>query len=266
MEKKALPTLSNIDIGYIIQSVRLIRIRYIAPVFLLTLLWLPIISIAQSRDGSMLWTHLYLQGKISEKWHLNADASLRFRDPVDYLNILLLRIGVHYKPSKYIEYTGGYAYTNAYPLPISASLIKAEHRIWEQFAIEYNKGKWMLWYRLRPEQQWFDDMQSTFRLRLRNLAGLSFSIYKNEQWEWKSEIYNEIFPARDNHNDYNFTDQNRIYAGLYLEWFKKLGFSAGYQHNYFPGRTGKSAYTLHQLRLHLKYKFNLGATLSAQKE
>lgn len=207
----------------------------------------------QSKQGEMLWIHTYFQGKMSEKWALGADASWRFRDPCDYLNSFLMRAGFHYRPKDHAEFGGGYAAAWTYPPPASANSVIAEHRLWQQFVFEIPTGRWKLQYRLRPEQQWFDDPNNTFRLRMRNLLGLRIRLFHSNNWNWTAEVYDEFFPARDNLHNFIYTDQNRIYTAVQTEYNEKIALSAGYQHNYFPGRADKRPSMLHQLRIHLKY-------------
>lgn len=200
-----------------------------------------------------MWTHTYFQGKLSEKWALGADASVRFRNPFDYLNSVLLRAGLFYHPKDIVEFGAGYAATWNYSPPQSKTSLITEHRIWQQLVFKKQAGRWKFQYRLRPEEQWFDDPNRTSRLRMRNLLGLRFRLFQSDNWEWTAEVYDEIFLGRDNLHTFVFTDQNRIYAAVQTEYNEKSAISMGYQHSYFPGIEQKRPSMLHQLRIHLKY-------------
>ena len=179
-------------------------------------------------DNLGAWYMYFGTNKLSEKWSLHTEAQFRFYEVASNFNQLLLRTGGNYHISEKAIATFGYAYINTNTsfedLPNEEN--SSEHRIFQQFILKNEVGKFAFEHRYRIEQR-FIDTQAGNSTEHRGRYRLQLTYPLSDKWFLNA--YDEVF--------INFQDdlfgQNRLYGALGYKANKDLSFQLGFLKNHF---------------------------------
>lgn len=140
------------------------KLKYFAPAMLATTMGLATPAIAATSD-SQLWTNLNLNVKISDRWRLSEEGTVRFSDKRDGLYELEVNSLLGYRLDKMVTLWAGYTHNPQYA---SGDFTVMEHRAREQVTFDgfakLGSGKFN--GRVRFEQRWREHVDGTgWRLR-----------------------------------------------------------------------------------------------------
>ena len=128
------------------------KLKYFAPAMLATTMGLATPAIAATSD-SQLWTNLNLNVKISDRWRLSEEGTVRFSDKRDGLYELEVNSLLGYRLDKMVTLWAGYTHNPQYA---SGDFTVMEHRAREQVTFDgfakLGSGKFN--GRVRFEQRW----------------------------------------------------------------------------------------------------------------
>ncbi len=199
---------------------------------LLNCLALPVQGQETGEDKLGAWYMYFGMNRISDKLSIHTEAQFRYYEVLSEFNQLLLRTGLNYHISEKAIATLGYAYIDTDPTYVDGEglldLIK-EHRIFQQFILLNQVGKFNFEHRYRLEQRFLDiegenDTRHRARYRLQVTLPLSKTFFLN--------FYDEIFL---NLQDDVF-DQNRLYGAVGFRFSDKGNIQVGYLKNHFSRR------------------------------
>lgn len=200
------------------------RILLVLPLLLSTLTY------GQETGEDKLGTwHMYFgTNRVSEKWSIHTEGQLRYYEHAKNFNQLLLRTGMNYHIGPDAIATLGYGYiaTDATFEEFPGETDSREHRIFQQFILKNQVGKFAFEHRYRLEQRFLDfgdrsDLQHRARYRLQVTFPLTDNFFLN--------FYDEIFI---NLQDEMF-GQNRLYGAVGANITENLSVQAGYLKNHF---------------------------------
>ena len=135
------------------------KLKYFAPAMLATTMGLATPAIAATSD-SQLWTNLNLNVKISDRWRLSEEGTVRFSDKRDGLYELEVNSLLGYRLDKMVTLWAGYTHNPQYA---SGDFTVMEHRAREQVTFDgfakLGSGKFN--GRVRFEQRWREHVDGT---------------------------------------------------------------------------------------------------------
>jgi hypothetical protein len=135
------------------------KLKYFAPAMLATTMGLATPAIAATSD-SQLWTNLNLNVKISDRWRLSEEGTVRFSDKRDGLYELEVNSLLGYRLNKMVTLWAGYTHNPQYA---SGDFTVMEHRAREQVTFDgfakLGSGKFN--GRVRFEQRWREHVDGT---------------------------------------------------------------------------------------------------------
>ena len=135
------------------------KLKYFAPAMLATSMGLATPAIAATSD-SQLWTNLNLNVKISDRWRLSEEGTVRFSDKRDGLYELEVNSLLGYRLDKMVTLWAGYTHNPQYA---SGDFTVMEHRAREQVTFDgfakLGRGKFN--GRVRFEQRWREHVDGT---------------------------------------------------------------------------------------------------------
>lgn len=135
------------------------KLKYFAPAMLATSMGLATPAIAATSD-SQLWTNLNLNVKISDRWRLSEEGTVRFSDKRDGLYELEVNSLLGYRLNKMVTLWAGYTHNPQYA---SGDFTVMEHRAREQVTFDgfakLGSGKFN--GRVRFEQRWREHVDGT---------------------------------------------------------------------------------------------------------
>ena len=135
------------------------KLKYFAPAMLATTMGLATPAIAATSD-SQLWTNLNLNVKISDRWRLSEEGTVRFSDKRDGLYELEVNSLLGYRLNKMVTLWAGYTHNPQYA---SGDFTVMEHRAREQVTFDgfakLGRGKFN--GRVRFEQRWREHVDGT---------------------------------------------------------------------------------------------------------
>lgn len=175
------------------------------------------------------WYMYFGMNRISERLSIHSEAQFRFYDLASNFNQLLLRTGLNYHISEEAIATFGYAYIWTDPTfeddPDLLDRI-SEHRIFQQFILKNEVGRFNFEHRYRLEQRFLDfdgptDTQHRARYRLQVTHPLGDTFFIN----WYDEVFLNL--------QGNIFGQNRLYLALGARLSPTLSVQAGYLKNHF---------------------------------
>jgi hypothetical protein len=140
------------------------KLKYLAPAMLATTLGLATPAVAATSD-SQLWTNLNRNVKISDRWRLSEEGTVRFSDNRDGLYELEVNSLLGYRLNKMVTLWAGYTHNPQYA---SGDFTVMEHRAREQATFDgfAKLGGGKLNGRVRFEQRWREHVDGTgWRLR-----------------------------------------------------------------------------------------------------
>jgi len=157
---------------------------------------------------------------------------MRFYEVTGNFNQLLLRTGLNYHISDKAIATFGYGYisTDATFEDLHSEQYSREHRIFQQFILKNNIGKFAFEHRYRIEQRFIDFGNSVNDTQHRGRYRLQITYPLNDKWFLNA--YDEVF--------INFQEpifgQNRLYFALGHKFSNDIQLQFGYLKNHFTGR------------------------------
>ncbi|WP_242015665.1 DUF2490 domain-containing protein [Robertkochia marina] len=176
------------------------------------------------------WYMYFGTNKLSEQWSLHTEAQFRYYQTTGNFNQMLLRTGVNYHIAENAMATLGYAYidTDTEFEEFTGEKKANEHRVFQQFILKNNVGKFAFEHRYRLEQRFLQhyetqDTQHRARYRLQVTYPLP--------GQWFLNVYDEIFINLQE----PLFGQNRLYGALGYKLNSELSFQAGYLKNHFTG-------------------------------
>jgi hypothetical protein len=140
------------------------KLKYLAPAMLATTMGLATPAVAATSD-SQLWTNLNLNVKISDRWRLSEEGTVRFSDNRNGLYELEVNSLLGYRLNKMVTLWAGYTHNPQYA---SGDFTVMEHRAREQATFDgfAKLGGRKLNGRVRFEQRWREHVDGTgWRLR-----------------------------------------------------------------------------------------------------
>ncbi|TVZ51164.1 DUF2490 domain-containing protein [Dokdonia sp. Hel_I_53] len=186
---------------------------------------------AQNRGEDKLgsWAMLFTQNQISEKLSIHAEAQYRTYEFGDNFNQLLLRTALNYHISEKAMVSFGYGHitTDGTFEEPQDEKNSTENRIYEQFVLKNNLGKFNFSHRYRLEQRFVDNPaagKSTLH-RARYFLRVTYPLSKT----WFITAYDEVFINLQN----EFFGQNRLYGALGYTFNPQLSLQVGYLKNDF---------------------------------
>lgn len=213
------------------------RIKFLAAagrilgLLLFCLLLTPLQAQDNGEDELGAWYMYFGTNRVSERWSIHSEAQFRFYDLASNFNQLLLRTGANYHISDRAIATLGYAYIWTDPTfedgPALLDRI-TEHRIFQQFLLYNQVGRFRFEHRYRLEQRFLDfdgptDTQHRARYRLQVTYPLGDTYFLNAYDEVFINLQEPLF------------GQNRLYVALGARLSPALSLQAGYLLNSFTG-------------------------------
>ena len=203
--------------------------RILGLFFLLSFTSFPLQGQETGEDKLGAWYMYFGMNRVSERLSVHTEAQFRFYETLSEFNQLLLRTGLNYHINEEAIATLGYAYIDTDPTyGDTADLLNdiKEHRIFQQFILMNQVGKFKFEHRYRLEQRFLDsegekDTRHRARYRLQVTLPVSKSFFLNFYDEIFLNLQDEIF------------DQNRLYAALGFKFSDKGNIQVGYLKNHF---------------------------------
>lgn len=184
---------------------------------------------AQERGRDQLggWYAFIGTNMISEKFSWHTEAQFRYYEFAQNFNQTLLRTAINYHMSNKAMVSAGYGYIDTSSFNKDENLVtSAENRIYEQFILKNNLGKFNFIHRYRLEQRWVNSLGYTELLnRFRYYLEISYPITK----KWELTVYDEIMINFEP----DLFNQNRFFGGIRYKLSNDLAFQLGYLKNHF---------------------------------
>lgn len=180
---------------------------------------------SETKEDLGLWTPVYLNLPVSEKWSLFVEGQTRWSDDIGRANQLFIRPVALYKVTPALTLGQGYAW---FLYPISDT---TEHRVWQQGLYTRTIGKLNLEHRARLEERFLEGLDTSLRARYRFQA--IYPLGKTEKWSIVAS--NEVFIHLTSSSDAGIRqgfDQNRLYAGIRRNLGKQTFVEGGYLMQY----------------------------------
>ena len=182
-------------------------------------------------DNVGSWLMYFGTNQIADKWSIHTELQYRTYEVLSNFNQLLPRIGVNYHISDKAVVTLGYAYIPTDPTfeePDGEENI-TENRIFQQFVLKNNVGKFKFSHRYRLEQRFIDNpiTGNDTQHRARYLLRVTYPL--NETWFLTA--YDELFINLQE----PLFGQNRLYGAVGYNVNKNIALQFGYLKNHFTG-------------------------------
>lgn len=181
-------------------------------------------SLTNDRPDSGNWWMYFGTFKLNDKYSIHGEVQYRNYNFLGELEQLLIRTGLNYHiPDSKAILTMGYGYILSEPLvEISPSI--TEHRIFQQFIMNQNVGRFYFSHRYRIEERWIEN--SDFRWRFRYFLAINVPLNTKviEPKTWYLSLYNEIFL----NGETPIFDRNRLYGGVGLQVSPSAKIQFGY--------------------------------------
>lgn len=215
-----------------------------------------------TRDNVNAWLTVSGDVRLSERWYLDYDPSLRRSGPADEMQQLLLRFGARYQPTAAVRLTWGYAFAETWPygkLPTTYRF--PEHRMWEQLQLNQSIGRVALNHRYRLEQRWLgrvaledgdervQNWVRTNRFRYRVQGTLPLEGKTLDNGEFYLTANDEVFLNWGANVQYNVFDQNRIVLAVGRRVSERLRVEVGYLEQLIEKANGRQLERNHTLLL-----------------
>lgn len=222
----------------------------------------PLIAISQNSSQQSAWGAWIHSQKFSNKIGLHFDAQFRSADDLEYVRNILIRPGFTYYFDENHNATLGYAYilTNQRLDGVANSSL-SEHRIWQQFILNYRIGKVPLSHRFRLEQRFIEqNTGEVFSQRIRYFLRSVIPLQKQESAAFAKgpfvALQNEVFLNIQNNNKLNthVFDQNRAYLAAGYRLSPAIDLEAGYLNQHIKGINNYTTNHLLQLALYTRFK------------
>ncbi|MFM6947032.1 MAG: DUF2490 domain-containing protein [Flavobacteriales bacterium] len=199
---------------------------------ILIVLWLSASALfAQKQIDDQLHGWLVYQGNhhLSSKFDLHTEYQFRRANGFADWQQSLARVGLDYKFSKELTFSGGYGWIISYPYgtqPIAKQT--NENRLWQQVNVKQQLGHIQFQQRYRLEQRWVDTI---FRQRVRYRSQVIVPLQESYQQKGKGFFLNvndELFIGFGKGIGKNLLDQNRLITALGYRFTPDINLQLGY--------------------------------------
>lgn len=187
-------------------------------------------AFSQSPSGTTgNWLMCFNQTRLNDKWSIHTEAQYRSYEIVPNSEQLLLRGGINYHINNAAFTSIGYAHVTNYAFDKEqlSSVLLTENRIWQQFVMRNNLGKYFFEHRYRLEQRWLQSNNGNKYLnRMRCLLRVTVPLNKKtiEKNTVFLTFYDEIFI----HFSATPFDRNRLYGAVGFQFSPNFNIQLGY--------------------------------------
>ena len=197
---------------------------------------------AQTVNQFNSWWMYFGNHRISDKVGIHTEYQFRRSDFASEWQQSLARVGVDYYLRDKAMVTAGYGWIVSFPYgeqPIDLSF--NEHRIWQQFILQQNVGRFYFHHRYRLEQRFLenvslngagqkesDGFRFRQRARYRILVTVPLTRPTLENNTLFFAAYDEPFLGFGKGIQRNILDQNRLYVALGWRFNKDMNVQLGY--------------------------------------
>jgi len=209
--------------------------------------------------------------QLTDKVGLTTLYSWRRADFIQNWQQSLLRIGVNYKINDVLSITPGYDWALTYPYGEQAVAAPFnEHRIFEQFNLKTNFGRFYVDHRYRYEQRFLENssydndheiVHGGYRFRQRLRYQLSVTIPINhktlEDKTFFFKVSDEAFMNFGKGTGANYLDQNWFFALVGYRINKDFNATVGYQNQFLIKGDAVHIENNHLLNVAVTYNFDL---------
>lgn len=211
-------------------------------------------------DFSQIWFGYFNQTRLSNKWGVWTDMSLRTKeDLVNNFSAGIIRFGITYYIENNIKLTAGYALADYFPGDNHKNVTQPEKRPWQQIQWDARYGRKRMVHWLRFEER--------FRHKILNDSTLAdgYSFNYRIRYNWRYElpldkkgaapgaitliVNDEISVNAGKRIVYNYFDQNRFYLGMKFQAAKNTNLQFGYLNVFQQLSSGNQFKNVNALRL-----------------
>lgn len=199
------------------------RFILITAILLLTSFYITCNNSLAIENNFQLWTPVYLQFPIKEKFLGGLEISPRLGNNVTDLSQLIIRPSIGYKLKENLILWQGYAWS-----PSFVPRFRNENRIWQQIQLSKNFSKFKMTNFFRLEERLIEDTGSA-ALRGRYTFQLEYPLDKKKLWSLvlSDKFYFNFYSVAEGPDA--GADQNRIFIGINKEINKRIKLETGYQ-------------------------------------
>jgi len=212
---------------------------------------------------NMLWLGYYNSIIINSKWSVNSDLQFRTKNEVKDYSQALVRADVSYKLKDRLTISVGFAHFRYF---LTKEKTRGEWRPWQELKLTDKVGNCKLTHRLRVEQRFNKTVKNSeatnnyqFNFRFRYRLDLRYPVIKEK--ETGNNLFllvgNEVMVNAGNNINYNYFDQDRLYAGINYELNKKVSFQIQYMHIWQQASNGLTLYSNNVLRFNIYHTISL---------
>ncbi|MFN8115064.1 MAG: DUF2490 domain-containing protein [Bacteroidia bacterium] len=212
---------------------------------------------------NMLWLGYYNSIIINSKWSVNSDLQFRTKNEVKDYSQALVRADVSYKLKDRLTISVGFAHFRYF---LTKEKTRGEWRPWQELKLTDKVGNCKLTHRLRVEQRFNKTVKNSeatnnyqFNFRFRYRLDLRYPVIKEK--ETGNNLFllvgNEVMVNAGNNINYNYFDQDRLYAGINYELNKKVSFQIQYMHIWKQASNGLTLYSNNVLRFNIYHTISL---------
>lgn len=199
--------------------------------FVLCLLFVSFANAQDTGEDNLgAWYMYFGTNKVSDNLSIHSEAQFRFYETTSTFNQLLLRTGLNYHINENAIATLGYGYisTDGTFEDIPNEKNSTEHRIFEQFILKNQVGKFKFEHRYRLEQRFISTQADDFtEHRARYRLQLTYPIDE----KWFLNVYDEVFINLQE----PIFGQNRLYGAIGYNIKSNFSLQLGYLKNHFTG-------------------------------
>ena len=187
-------------------------------------------SFGQSPSGTTgNWLMYFNQTRLHDKWSIHTEAQYRSFEIAPNTEQLLLRGGINYHINNSAFTSIGFANVTNYAFDKEqlSGVQVSENRIWQQFLMRNNIGRYLFEHRYRLEQRWIHSNNNNKYLdRARYLLRVTVPLNKNkiEKNTLFLSFYDEIFI----HFSSTPFDRNRLYGSIGYQFLQNANIHVGY--------------------------------------
>lgn len=223
------------------------------------------------------WFMYFGNHRVHDKLGIHTETQVRRANFATNWQQSLTRLGLDIHVNDKHIVTAGYGFIRSWPYglqPINARF--DEHRIWEQYIIQYKVKKTFFHHRFRLEQRWLEQVAVNaitgertttgwnYRHRFRYRLFAAIPILQKMNENLFAAFYNESFVNFGFQAGQNSYPQNRLYGAVGYTIKKGANIQIGYL-NQMLRKAGGVAYEInHTFQFGLTYNFDLRKTTSAE--
>ena len=215
------------------------KIFTLKPAIIILALLIRTIALSQEHPkktsyGNQQWLQYYNKLKLSEKYTLVSDASLRLKDYFASYNQALLRTGIMYNFRENISVTCGIASTVSFN---ANKMNRGELRGWQELFLSSRISRLYLNNRFRLEERYFKNITNdnfdngynfNYRFRYRFFVSIPINNSTIKEKTLSVNMGDEIFINFGKEIIYNTFDNNRILLGINYHFNNKQFITLNY--------------------------------------